>query len=117
MGLAVTVSTTQEVTLKPSVKAKLLRELHEYANAKQLLEIAQTKVDKHKAIVAAIREDIGEQSISLDGYTVTLVAGTKSKLDKGKLVAQGVSLAQIEMATVVSPSKAYVLITLPSVED
>lgn len=117
MGVSVTVSTTSELVLKPAVKSKLLRELRLYEKAKLALKDAEALAEKHKAAVAGIREEIGEQTVKVDGFTVTLVAGTKSKLDKGKLIAQGVTTAQIEMATVVTPSKAYTLITLPGKDE
>jgi hypothetical protein len=114
---AVTVRTEQEVKLAPGVRRKLLTELKAYAGLKTELKALEAKVDARKAIIASIREDIGEQSIGIEGFQVTLVAGVRSKLMPEKLIALGVTTAQIEMATVTKPNKPYVKISVPGEKD
>jgi len=117
MSLSVMATTTTELVLKPAIKSKLLRELRIYADAKVALKEAEAKVEKHKGVIAVIREEIGEQTIAVDGYSITLVAGVKSTLKVEKLIALGVSTAMIEAATIISPIKSYTKITMPKDSD
>ena len=113
----VTATTTHEVRLSPAVRRKLLTELRTYEQLKQQKAAIESAMEKHKTIIAAIREETGEQTIKLEGFSVTLVAPVRSTLDKKKLIAQGVTTAQIEAATVISPGKSYTKVTVPAEED
>ena len=111
--LTATVTTTRELVLKPTVRRKLLTELKTYQELKGQLDAIKSAMDKHKGVIGKLREETGEQSIKIDGFSVTLVAPVRSTLDKQKLIAQGVTMAQIEAATIVKPGAAYEKISLP----
>jgi hypothetical protein len=64
-----------------------------------------------KAAIGALYEEAGLVSGTAENGTATWVFPTKSTLDKKKLLAQGVTLAQIEAATITAPGKPYLLIT------
>lgn len=118
-GLAtkIVATTTTEVKLSPRVLMKLRKELHAY----QLLVIEKkalkAKMEKAKSVIGAIRDDTGESSLKVEGFTITLVAGIQNKLDKKKLIALGCAAAWIEEATTSKPKKAYEKITCPGDED
>jgi hypothetical protein len=118
-GLATTIvaTTTTEVKLRPSILTKLRKELLAYQQMVNEKKALEAKMDKAKSVIGAIRDDTGEASLKVDGFTVTLVAGTSSKLDKKKLISLGCAAAWIEEATVTKPSRAYEKITCPGERD
>lgn len=115
--LTATVSTTKEITIKPALRTKLLKEFRLYAALRDQLKAIESAMDKHKANIGKIRDETGEQSLNVDGFKVTLVAPIRSSLDKAKLIAQGVTIAQIENATVHKPGRAYEKLTLPGQQE
>ena len=117
LGATVTATTTTEVKLRPALRRKLLTELRAYATIDEQMKVLQHAKDKRKDTIGKIREEVGEQSISLEGFKVTLVAPVRSTLNKLKLIAQGVTVAMIEAATDIVPGKAYERITLPNEKE
>lgn len=106
-------TTTHEIKLAPAIKRKLLTELKAYEALKLQIKALEHAADKRKATIGKLRDETGEQSLSIDGFTTTLVSGVRESLDKQKLIAQGVTTAQIEAATVLKPIECYEKITLP----
>lgn len=102
-------------SLEPRLKRKLLTELKTYAQLAMQAKAVEKAMEKHKGAIAKLRDEQDEVSIEVDDFKVTLVAPLRSTLDKQKLIAQGVTTAQIEEATVVTPVRPYVKITLPGV--
>lgn len=113
VSTTVEASTTEEVTLKPYVAKKLLTELKAYQEIVEQIKALEAAKDTHKATIGKIRESTGHTSIAIEGYKVTEVRGVSSKLDQKKLIAQGVTMAMIEAATVTSPKKPYEKISCP----
>lgn len=113
MALTVTTTTTAEVKLKPTLKKKLLTQLKTFHELKQELKVIQAAMDRHKTIIEECVIESGEQSLAIDGYKTTMVFPVRSTLDKKKLIDQGVTLAQIENATVNKPGRHYVKVTCP----
>ena len=109
----VTATTTQEVVIAPKLKTKLQKELRAYAQLQTEMDTLKAKIDARKSLIEAIRDEVGEESIQCDGFTVTLVAGMQKTLDRDKLVELGCAVAWLEEATVTKPKKAYTLITAP----
>lgn len=115
-----TVTTTQttDVQITPAQKVRLRRQLTEYSRLGSEIEALETKRAKTKTAVEAVQVEIGAEKIDFEGFKITLVAGGVSKkLDEKKLVAQGVTTAQIENATVYTPKKSYTLITPPKAAE
>lgn len=108
-----TVSTTKEIRLSPSLRRKLLIELKSYQAVKEQIKALEHAAEKHKGVISKLRDDTGEQSVALEGFTVTLVAPIRKVLNKQKLVALGCAAVWIEEATDSVPTKAYEKITLP----
>ena len=108
-----TVSTTREVKLDARLEKKLRTRLANYASIKEEMNALKSALDDEKAEIGKLREKTGEQSIQLDGFTVTQVRGVTNKLDKKKLITLGCAAAWIEEATVSKPKKPYELVTLP----
>jgi len=113
----ITATTTQQIVLKPSLKTKLMKELRLYAELRSQREAIDAAMDKHKASIEVIRDEAGEQSLKVEGYTISLVAPVRAILDKMRLIANGVTLAQIEDSTVHKPSKPYCKISLPGEKE
>lgn len=113
-----TVTAKSEVKLAPGLKTKIQNRLKLAKVAKAALDKAKADFEREKMILGGLREQAGEQSLTLDGYgTITEVRGTSKKLDKKKFVAAGGSLAMLEAATVETPKKAYELVTFPGDDD
>lgn len=100
-------------TLAPKVQTLLRQALLEYQRNQARIKGLEAAQERLKADVAMIREDIGETSLTLDGFTVTLVAPTRATLNKKRLIALGCSPAWLIEATDITPTKSYDLITLP----
>ena len=115
-GLAVITTTVQTVTLKPTVRKKLLNALRTYAGLKSqeaALDLAKKKV---RGEVGGILEEVGESTLKIDGFTATFVAPAKRVLDRKKFVQLGGDLALLDAAYVEQPVAAYVKISCPKEE-
>ena len=75
------IDSPREIKLKPTLRRKLLNELKLYQELKVQLKTIEYALDKHKAAIGELRDETGEQSISLDGFSVTLVAPMRKKFD------------------------------------
>ena len=119
MGLSTTatVSTTKEVKLEPNLARQLRMKLREYQAVADQLKTLEHAKDKLKDQIGLLRDETGEMSVSLDGYTVTLVAPERKVLNHKKLIALGCAAAWIEGATEIKLSKAYTKITPPGKKD
>ncbi len=115
--IAVETTQTIEVKLKPSLKRKLLNELQAYAELHKQLKIIESHMAAHKATLEECVIESGEQSLELEGFKTTMVFPVRSKLDKKLFVQQGGTLAQLDNATVSTPSKHYLLITVPGQKE
>ncbi len=112
--LTATVTSTTELILAPKIKRKLLTELKAYAELKAQRDAIDAALDSHKATIEGLREGTDETSISLEGFKVTRISPTRSILDKKKLLAEGVTMGQIQNATVTKATKPYTKVTLPN---
>jgi hypothetical protein len=101
------------VIIAPKLRRRLLLDCKAYAGLKAQAADIKADMDALNASIESTREEIGETSVGLEGFKVTRVFGTTSKLDHKKLKAQGVTDAQIEAATVITPKKAYTLVSVP----
>ena len=113
----VTTTTTQEVKLSPSVRKKLLLAFKVYAELAQQKKAIKLAMEKQTRILAEVREDLGEESISIDGNTTTLVAGLYKKFNPKKFVSLGGELALYEQAVEEKPKKAYEKVTVAGVKN
>lgn len=116
-GLTAIVSTTREVSLKPALRRKLLNELHVWNELHEQKKAIQQAMDSHVGKIEAIRDEVGEKKLALEGFKIARVEGITTRLDQLKLIAQGVTTAQIEAATITKPKKAYTKITPPGTRD
>lgn len=112
-----TATTTRELVLKPQLRRKLLNELRAFAELKSQYKALELAMNKHKDAIGRLREETGEQSIALEGFKVTQVTQTRSTLDKKLLLEQGVTMGQIENATVTKPGRPYTKVTTPGEKE
>ena len=117
LAAAATVSTTKEVRLEPKLRQKLLKELNVYAYLHTQLKSIQHAMDKHKAVIGELRAETDEQSVSLEGFTITLVAPIRHIFDAKTFVSNGGDLAIYNQSFIDVPSKSYEKISLPSGDD
>jgi hypothetical protein len=109
---------TVEIKLAPQLKTKILRKLRQYAELKlqaKAIESAQAKIRQETEAAFA---DAGEfaalqAGIRVDDFRVCHVSPVRTTLDKQRLIAEGVTVAQIEAATLTVPGRAYLKITVP----
>lgn len=113
LATATTLATTHEVQLKPALLTKLRRELRLYAELKTQLKAIALALDKHKGVIGAIREETGEQSLKLDGFSVTLVAPVRKQFNGAKFVQLGGDIGIYNEAHESVPGRPYDKITLP----
>ena len=119
IGLQVEPAVEAVANLKPALRKRLATELRTYESVKARLDKLQLEVNAAKQLVEQSMIEAGESRLDFErdpelrGYKATIVAGTRTVLDEQKLVAQGVSTAQIAAAKVTVPTKPYVLITVP----
>lgn len=117
MSTSLTATTTQEVTIKPSVRAKLLRELTVYASLRSELKSIEAKMDKSKAAIEAVREETGEGKLELEGYSITLVAPIRKVFNKKRFIAIGGDYGLYEEAMDNVTSKSYTKVSCPDSKD
>lgn len=113
----VTVSTTREVKLEATTRRKLLTKLRTYEGLhtqKRVIDLAMAKL---KDEVGAIRNETGEQSLELDGFKVTLVAGTRKKFNPKKFVQLGGDIDIFNQANEETLVKPFEKITLPGADS
>lgn len=112
-----TVTTTKEITLKPTTKRKLLTELKAYAALKKQQDEIDESMSVHKATIGELRESTGEDAIALDGFKVSLVSPVRKVLNHKKLIELGCAVAWIEEATESKPSKSYEKVSCPGEKE
>lgn len=100
-------------TLAPKVQTTLRQKLLEYQRNSAQIKKLEAAQDALKAEVGAIQEEVGETSMTIDGFTVTLVAPTRSTLNKKRLIALGCAPAWLVEATDITPTASYYKITQP----
>ena len=113
MPATISVTSTEEVVLTPGLKRKLQLTLKAYAELKQQAKALEAQLTAQKGVIEQLREQTGEVSFKLDGFTVTLIAGTRKTLSKEKLIAMGVTTTMLAEATVETPTKPYTKVTIP----
>jgi hypothetical protein len=116
-GLAATTTTVQTVTLKPTVRKKLLTELRTYLGLKEQDAAIDVAKKKCRGNIGAILEDVGESTLKIEGFTATFVAPAKRVLDRKKFVQLGGDLALLDAAYVEQAVTPYVKVTTPSEKE
>ena len=116
-AVSVIATTTTEVSLKPALKTRLLKELRTYAMLRSQMKDLELALDKHKAVIGGIREETGEQKLEIDGFSVTLVAPIRKKFNPKRFVAEGGDLAIYNNAMDDVTSRPYEKISCPGSKD
>lgn len=115
-----------ELKLKPSVEAKLRKELRGYASVHREVVALKETEDEHRSAVLAMHDTIGARSFKFEGFGVTLTPDAESKkLDKTKvtkwLVRHGLSVEQVNKmyddCTTRKPKKPYATIRVPGEKE
>ena len=113
----VVATTTHQVKIEPKLKRRLLVELRTYAELKSQQAALKKAMDKKRANIEDVLGDIGESSLSVEGFKTTLVAPVRTVLDEKKLIANGVTMDQIEASKTQKATKPYVKVTCPGDRD
>ena len=112
-AIALTATTTHQLTIAPQIKRKLLLALRTYVELNEQAKAIKLAKAKQMTVVEGIQTELGESSIDIDGYKSTIVAPIRKVLDKKKFIALGGNLDIYEAAMIDTPSKAYAKITAP----
>ena len=116
-GLAVTTTTVQTVTLKPTVRKKLLAELRTYLGLKEQDSVIDLAKKKCRGNIGAILEEVGESTLKIEGFTASYVPSVRKVLDRKKFVQLGGDLALLDAAYVEQAVTPYVKVTTPSEKE
>ena len=112
-AIALTATTTHQLTIAPQIKRKLLLALKTYTELSAQAKVLALAKKKQSGIVEGIQTELGESSIDIDGYKSTIVAPIRKVLDRKRFVALGGNLDILDQAMIDTPSKAYAKITAP----
>jgi uncharacterized Fe-S cluster-containing protein len=74
------------------------------------IEALEHQKNIEKLAVEGIMKEAGIKKMRFNDRPISWVEGTTSKLDEKKLIALGVTLAQIHDATTITPKKPYLTI-------
>lgn len=110
-------TTTETVKLRPSIERKLRTELRAYADLKAQKDAIELAMKAHGKNVTKIREDAGVSKLEFEGFVVTKVPSTYTKLDEKEFVALGGELSVLRQATKTLPKKPYDRITVPGAKE
>ena len=101
--------TTTEIEIAPELRLEVAAKLGEFFAIQQAIKALEADADAIKAELAlTLDEDALNAGVNVEGAgRLKLVYPTTSKLDPKKLIAQGITVAQIENATVHKPGRAY----------
>lgn len=109
--LTTAVEPRTEVELDPEIAAVLVGRLDTYHELCAQRKILDEAIGEVKGEIGMDVLTSGYEALEIAGSKVTHVRGLTTSLDQKKLIAQGVTLAQIERATVTKPKKPYWLVT------
>jgi len=96
--------------LSPELQQRLHASLTQYTGLCEQIALLEQLADAEKQQIQAVLEEGGIERTAHNGYTVSIVRGTSSSLDKKKLVALGVTEAMLQQATTIKPKKPYVMV-------
>lgn len=117
MSITVTISSTREVTIEAKLRRKLQTKLQAYAGLVEQRKVLDHAIKKASDELGELRDETGEMSLKLDGYTITLVASTYKKFNPKKFVSLGGDLAIYNQAVEERPKKPYNKISLPGEKE
>ena len=108
-----TTTTVQTVTLKPSLRTKLLKALRTYSSLKDQEKVIDLAKKQCRDGIGGILEEVGESTLKIEGFIATFVAPAKKVLDRKKFVQLGGDLALLDAAYVEQAVTPYVKVTVP----
>jgi DNA-directed RNA polymerase subunit L len=109
----ITVSTTEQVKISPKLLKQLRTELATFSSLKTDLKLIEARMDVSKAAIETIREETDQQTIQVDGYSITLVAPIRKKFNPKRFVALGGDLSIYNQAVEDVTSRPYTKISVP----
>ena len=112
---SVTTTETRTITIRPTLKKKLLAELRPYAELKAQAKALEHAMTGHKDRVEVIRDEIGEPNLELEGFKISRVQGDYTSITKELLLQFGIPMSTIEdiWDAARKPKKAFTKITVP----
>lgn len=107
-SLQQTEKTLAEIQLSDEIRARLDAYLSTYQDLNEQLAMIQDALGIEKSKIGKILADHGYNNVNTETFSLYWTRGShSSSLNKQKLIAQGVTLAQIEAATVSRPKKDF----------
>ena len=121
LATAIETTTKQEVTITAVQKLKLRKELKAWQALQDQRKVIEAAVKKHAANIGTLRETIGVDSLSFEGFKVTKVQGLSTYFDKDEFTLRGGDLELYNDCQKKKPKKPYEKVTCPgdheTVED
>lgn len=119
---SVTTEQKVEVKISPALKRRLMLKLRTYAELKANQHVIEQGLAGLRDEIEGLFVDAGEFSalqagVKVDKFKLVHVSPVRKKLDPMRLIAQGVTTAQIEEATVTVPTRGFVKVTCPGEKD
>lgn len=98
---------TAELELRPEVRQRLETVLSVYADLQEQIAELTRQADLERSKLGKLLNDHGYDKVATDTHALTWIRGAKmaARLDKTKLLAQGVTPKQIDAATVPGGTK------------
>lgn len=110
LSATVTQTVTTEVEIEPQLKAHLAAMVDTAIELQSQAKMLKEAIDVEKKKIFDTLELIGTDDLVIDDVKMKITRGTSTKLDLKKLYVQGITQAQIDMATVRKPKKAFVTV-------
>lgn len=113
--ITTTIVTSATVQIKPTVRRRLLHELHTYTALKTQRDAADHGMSKAKDSLQSICEDNELEVPMYDGFTledasIKMVCASSKKLDRKRFVELGGDLQILDDAMIEMPKKPYLSI-------
>jgi hypothetical protein len=102
-----------DTELTPTQQAALRQTCREYQSLDAQIKVLEHKRDEKKARLGQLRDEAGVQSLSFEGWKVTLVGNVRKVLNKKRLIALGCRAEWLAEAEELKPSKPYEKVTAP----
>lgn len=110
--------TTTELEIAPALRVEVATKLDEFFALQLAIKELEANADTIKTeLIAALDESDLNAGVNVEGHgRLKLVYPTTSKLDPKKLIAQGITVTQLEKATVIRPGRAYLKLSSAGVK-
>ncbi len=113
LATTATVKTVTEVKIDPRLRKKLLTDMKAYCQLSAERAALDARMDALRGKISDLRDETGETSLNIDGYTTTVVMPIRKVFDEKAFVLNGGDLQVYNNSMKDVPSKPYEKVTAP----